>query len=58
MPSSQVKDLLHRFDALESDIKKHLTDITELKTEIVWIKRIVLGAAGLGFIEKLIGWMH
>jgi hypothetical protein len=24
----------------------------------VWTKRIIIGAAGLGFLEKFIGWIH
>lgn len=34
------------------------TDIAELKTEVVWLKRIIIGAAGLGFLEKILTWLR
>ena len=29
--------------------------VTEIKTDLVWIKRLLIGAASLGFLAKLIG---
>ena len=63
MPTSMVKALLERIKALEGHINdqdKTLDTQTKLLTEIatdnVWIKRIIVGAAGLGFLEKALGW--
>lgn len=37
-----------------SDIKEA---IAEIKTDNVWIKRIIIGAASLGFLEKIVAWI-
>lgn len=44
-----MKKILDRMTAVEEKI-------TILHVDMVWIKRIVIGAAGLGFIEKCISW--
>jgi hypothetical protein len=50
MPSDTVRELLKQVKSLE-------LKLTEQSTDIVWIKRIIVGAAGLGFVEKLLGWL-
>jgi hypothetical protein len=41
--------------------QKHITDLIKkiavIQNDIVWLKRIIIGAAGLGFLEKIIGWV-
>jgi hypothetical protein len=46
-------------------MKKVLDEISKLKQELVaiktdqkWFKWILCGAAGLGFLEKCIGWLY
>jgi hypothetical protein len=41
---SQKNDLLRRIAVIQNDI--------------VWLKRIIIGAAGLGFLEKIVGWVR
>lgn len=45
---------LPKFTRKIEDIEK---SIVELRTDAKWLKWIIMGAAGLGFIEKLIGWV-
>lgn len=42
---------------LNEQIEEMKEHIVELRTDAVWIKRIIIGAASLGFLEKLVGWM-
>lgn len=49
MPSETVKHLVEQVEELQ--IK-----LSAMSTDIMWMKRIIVGAAGLGFLEKLIGW--
>jgi hypothetical protein len=46
-----AETFLHRIGNVEDTL-------IELKTDMVWTKRIIIGAAGLGFLEKLIGWVR
>lgn len=48
MPNRKVVDkLVDKIDAMTREI-------TILQVEAVWIKRIIIGAASLGFIEKAV----
>lgn len=50
MPTKTVNELI-------KTIEKMQEQIVEMRTDSVWIKRIIIGAASLGFLEKLVGWM-
>ena len=45
-----MKKVLARLDALERKLIK-------LDVNQTWLMRILIGAAGLGFIEKCVGWI-
>jgi hypothetical protein len=34
-----------------------LRKMAVIQNDIVWLKRIIIGAAGLGFLEKIVGWV-
>jgi hypothetical protein len=44
MPQNKINDLMRKMAVIQNDI--------------VWLKRIIVGAAGLGFLEKIIGWVR
>jgi hypothetical protein len=49
--ATTMETFLHRIGNVENTL-------IEVKTDMVWTKRIIIGAAGLGFLEKFIGWIH
>lgn len=64
MPNSAIKALMDHIRALEARIKaqdevlsKHSQSFAKVETNIAWMMKIIAGAAGLGFIEKLLGWI-
>lgn len=50
MPNANLKELNKRLHTLESYA-------TEIRVELRWLKWIIVGAAGLGFLEKIFGWL-
>ena len=34
-----------------------LRKMAVIQNDIVWLKRIIIGAAGLGFLEKIVSWV-
>lgn len=44
-------------ETLEHLIRKLEDAMIEVKTDGLWTKRIIVGAAGLGFLEKFISWL-
>ncbi len=50
MPNKTVTELMKVVQDLRNEV-------VELKTDAIWIKRIIIGAASLGFLEKIVSWM-
>jgi len=50
VPTNQVKELFAKIEHMERRL-------TEAGTDLVWIKRILMGAASLGIIGKIIGYI-
>lgn len=43
--------------AVSKDIAKIQAELAEMKADIRWMNRIVVGAASLGFLEKIFTWL-
>lgn len=57
MPQNLIPGFIKRLVAIESsviDVNKH---IVQVQTDVKWLKWIIVGAAGLGFLEKIFGWL-
>ena len=50
MPSNAIKEV-------RKDVAILKESLGVIANEIKWLKWIICGAAGMGFLEKLLGWM-
>lgn len=50
VPNRLYTVLVKRMDDLEKEVIKGNNDVK-------WLKYIIMGAAGLGFVEKIFGWI-
>ena len=56
MPTSAIKELMLRVRSLEEKIAVSEKQLATIHADLVWVTRIIVGAAGLGFLEKAVGW--
>lgn len=56
MPNKSVDKLMEEMKGLRKEVSDLKSDLRVTGVEFVWIKRIILGAASLGFIEKGVEW--
>jgi hypothetical protein len=64
MPTHKLGEFIRRLEAMEKKLDAHLEEsvdihkkLAKLDTNQVWLMKIICGAAGLGFLEKIIGWI-
>lgn len=50
MPNDAVRRLQKELQELKDTIKG-------ISTDIDWLKKIIIAAAGIGLVEKLFGWL-
>lgn len=50
MPTNQVKELFAKIEHMERRL-------TEACTDMAWVKRILIGAASIGTIAKVVSWI-
>jgi hypothetical protein len=57
MSQNLLPGVVKRLKVVEDTVRDVNGTIVELRVDIKWIKWIIMGAAGLGFVEKIFGWL-